>query len=52
MPNNPTSPNPIGFTVVPATGVTNPGTSAGVDITRVLMNNIGVELVWFPMTQY
>jgi hypothetical protein len=50
--NNATSLNPIGFTVVPTTGVTNPGTSAGVDITRVLLNNIGVELVWLPMTQY
>lgn len=50
--NNAASVNPIGFTVVPTTGVTNPGTSAGVDITRVLMNNIGVELVWLPMTQY
>ena len=50
--NNAASSNPIGFTVVPTTGVTNPGTSAGVDITRVLMNNIGVELVWLPMTKY
>jgi hypothetical protein len=50
--NNATSSNPIGLTVVPKTGVTNPGTLAGVDITRVLMNDIGVELVWLPMTQY
>ena len=50
--NNAASSNPIGFTVAPTTGVTNPGTSAGVDITRVLMNNIGVELVWLPMTKY
>jgi hypothetical protein len=57
LPNNPTSPNPIGFVVNPATGVVipaaqNPPQTGGVDITRVLMNNIGVELVWFPMTQY
>ena len=54
LPNNPTSPNPIGFTVDPTTGVSPPpaGDPSGVDITRVLLNNIGVELVWFPMTQY
>ena len=50
--NNAASSNPIGFIVDPTTGVTSPGTSAGVDITRVLMNDIGVELVWLPMTQY
>jgi hypothetical protein len=54
VPNNPTSPNPIGFTVDPITGVSPPpaGDKSGVDITRVLLNNIGVDLVWFPMTQY
>lgn len=52
--NNPASLNPIGFTVDPATGVSPPPASdtSGVDITRVLLNNIGVELVWFPMVQY
>lgn len=50
--NNAASSNPIGLTVAPKTGLTNPGTPAGVDITRVLMNDIGVELVWLPMTQY
>jgi hypothetical protein len=54
VPNNPTSPNPIGFTVDPMTGVSPPptGDTKGVDITRALLNNIGVDLVWFPMTQY
>jgi hypothetical protein len=57
IPNNPMSQNPIGFTVDPTTGLsppttsTNPYTAPGVDVTRVLLNNIGVELVWFPMTQ-
>ena len=55
VPNNATSPNPIGFVVDPTTGLS-PGQSgysgAGVDITRALLNNIGVELVWFPMEQY
>ncbi len=54
VPNNPTSPNPIGFTVDPMTGVSPPPVNdkSGVDITRVLLNNIGIDLVWFPMTQY
>jgi hypothetical protein len=57
LPNNPTSPNPIGFVVNPSTGVVipaaqNPPQTGGVDITRELLNNIGVELVWFPMEQY
>ena len=66
IPNNPTSSNPIGFVVDPTTGQypgdgvssqwprTNPdGTiRPGVDITRALLNNIGVDLVWLPMQQY
>jgi hypothetical protein len=52
LPNNPTSSNPIGFTVDPKSGTAIPATSSGVDITRELLNNAGVELVWFPMTQY
>src|SRR5271155_5457691 len=57
LPNNPTSPNPIGFVVNPSTGVVIPAAqtspqTGGVDITRELLNNIGVELVWFPMEQY
>jgi hypothetical protein len=51
IPNNPSSPNPIGFTVNPTSGTTNPASTAGVDITRVLLNDIGVELVWFPMEE-
>jgi hypothetical protein len=51
IPNNPASPNPIGFTVDPTTGTPNPASRNGVDITRVLMNDIGVELVWFPMEE-
>ena len=56
IPDNPTSPNPIGFVVDPKTGLS-PGESGytlgtGVDVTRVLLNDIGVELVWFPMLQY
>jgi hypothetical protein len=59
IPNNPASSNPIGFTVCPATGVSPPdascttgGAFAGVDISRELLNNIGVDLVWLPMVQY
>ena len=50
---NETSLNPIGFTVDPTTGVSPPpaGDTSGVDITRVLLNSIGVELVWFPINQ-
>jgi hypothetical protein len=51
IPNNPTSPNPIGFTVDPSTGIPNPASTNGVDITRELLNNIGIELVWFPMEE-
>lgn len=55
VPNNATSLNPIGFVVDPTTGLS-PGqlgySGTGVDITRALLNNIGVELVWFPMEQY
>lgn len=50
--NNPTSPNPIGFVVDPVTGLF-PGqtgySGTGVDVTRALLNNIGVDLVWLPM---
>jgi hypothetical protein len=52
LPNNPTSSNPIGFTVDPSSGATNPGTSNGVDVTRELLNNIGIELVWYPMASF
>jgi hypothetical protein len=52
IPNNPTSLNPIGFTVDPATGTANPGTSTGVDITRTLVNQFGVDVVWLPMATY
>ena len=53
--DNAMSPNPIGFTVNPSSGVVippaqNPPQTGGVDITRVLMRHIGVELVWMPMT--
>jgi hypothetical protein len=55
IPDNSTSPNPIGFVVDPKTGLS-PGetgySGTGMDVTRVLLNNIGVELVWFPMLQY
>jgi hypothetical protein len=50
-PTNETSPNPIGFTVNPTTGVS-PSPSGGVDITRVLLNNIGVDLMWNPMVKF
>src|SRR5205823_3557567 len=53
IPNNSISSNPIGFVVQPATGAS-PGTSSNpaVDVTRELLNNLGVELVWLPMKQY
>jgi hypothetical protein len=53
IPNNSTSSNPIGFVVQPATGMS-PGTvsNPAVDVTRKLLNNVGVDLVWLPMTQY
>jgi hypothetical protein len=56
LPNNPTSANPIGFVVDPITGLS-PGetgypTTGGLDVTRELLNSIGVDLVWFPMTKY
>jgi hypothetical protein len=58
IPNNSTSNNPIGFVVDPATGqypgdgVSSqwPRTNPAVDVIRKLLNNMGVELVWFPMT--
>src|SRR5262249_12540907 len=43
--------NPIGFGVNPATGTANP-TSGGVDVTRALLNQIGVDLTWLPMATY
>jgi hypothetical protein len=53
IPNNSTSANPIGFVVDPATGFFPGGpsgyTTPGVDVTRALLNNAGVELVWLPM---
>jgi hypothetical protein len=54
VPNNTTSTNPIGFVVNPSTGLF-PGEAGylgpGVDVTRKLLNNMGVELVWiYPMT--
>jgi len=61
LPNNPTSPNPIGFVVDPASGQF-PGDGVStqwprtnqhpVDVTRVLLNNIGVDLVWLQMATY
>jgi len=53
IPTNSISSNPIGFVVQPASGAS-PGTlsNPGVDVTRELLNNLGVELVWLPMTQY
>ena len=53
LPVNETSPNPIGFVVNPATGVANPGSSGGgVDITRTLLNQLGVDIMWLPMATY
>ena len=52
IPNNSLSLNPIGFVVDPSTGAIpgQPGyTTPGMDVTRTLLNNLGVELVWFPM---
>src|SRR5215472_17525632 len=43
--------NPIGFVVNPTTGAANP-TSGGVDVTRTLLNQIGVDLLWLPMAPY
>jgi hypothetical protein len=43
--------NPIGFTVNPATGAVNPATG-GVDTTRVLLNQIGVDLTLQPMATF
>jgi hypothetical protein len=55
VPNNSTSPNPIGFVVDPTSGLS-PGqalySGTGIDVTRELLNNLGVELVWLPMTTY
>jgi hypothetical protein len=53
--NNSASQNPIGFVVDPVTGLSPgepgyPGT--GLDVTRELLNSIGVDLVWSPMTKY
>jgi hypothetical protein len=54
-PSNSLSSNPIGFVVDPTTGLT-PGQpnypGSGVDVTRALLNNLGIELVWLPMKQY
>jgi hypothetical protein len=43
--------NPIGFVVNPTTGVANP-TSGGVDVTRALLNQIGVDLTSRPIATY
>jgi hypothetical protein len=61
--NNPASLNPIGFVVDPASGKTpfDPTTGKidptynpqnGMDVTRALLNNIGVDLVWLQMHTY
>ena len=52
IPTNSISSNPIGFVVQPASG-TSPGTPSnpGVDVTRELLNRLGVELVWLPMAR-
>jgi hypothetical protein len=61
IPNNSLSPNPIGFVVDPASGqfpgdgVSPQWPRAGqhpVDVTRELLNNLGIDLVWLPMVQY
>jgi len=56
IPSNSRSANPIGFVVDPSSGLS-PGQSnydstKGVDVTRALMNHLGVELVWLPMATY
>jgi hypothetical protein len=43
--------NPIGFVVNPTTGVANP-TSGGVDVTRALLNQFGVDLTLQPIATY
>jgi hypothetical protein len=53
MFNNSASLNPIGFVINPATGLS-PGQTGysalgAVDVTRALLNNVGVELVWLRM---
>lgn len=50
--NNGASSNPIGFVVDPTTGKQNPGTSSGIDVTRTLLNELGVDVMWLPMAQY
>ena len=54
-PVNETSLNPIGFTVDPATGASPPSTgytTPGTDITRKLLNQLGVDLMWLKMATY
>jgi hypothetical protein len=51
MPTNETSQNPIGFTVNPTTGAS-PPPSGGVDITRQLLNNVGIDLMWNTMVKF
>jgi hypothetical protein len=55
IPNNSASLNPIGFVVNPLSGLS-PGqtgyTGPGVDVTRAIMHDLGVEVVWFPMMKY
>jgi len=43
--------NPIGFVVNPANGAANP-TSGGVDVTRTLLNEIGVDLTLQPIATF
>lgn len=54
IPNNSTSGSPIGFVVQQATGASPfPGTgSPAVDVTRELLKQVGIDLVWLPMTEY
>lgn len=56
VPTNSRSTNPIGFVVDPTTGLSpgqaNYNSANGIDVTRALLNNLGVELVWLPMEGY
>jgi hypothetical protein len=42
---------PIGFWVNPTTGAAYPATG-GVDVTRAMLNQIGVDLAWNPIVQF
>jgi hypothetical protein len=62
IPNNSASLNPIGFVVEPNTGLSpgqpgyppmvNDAVAPGVDVTRTLLQQLGIDLVWLPMTEY